>query len=126
MKGFILFLVIGALSYIAGWWYPWWSIAVVAFLITLVVPQRPAAAFFTAFVSIFVFWFSLAFFQDLTNDHILSSRISELFLQVQSPLAIAAVSGLIGGLVAGMAALSAAFLRYRPKKAKRAVSYYSP
>lgn len=125
MKGFILFLVIGALSYVAGWWYPWWSIAVVAFVVALVVPQRPVAAFFTAFISIFIFWFSLAFFQDLSNDHILSSRISELFLHIQSPLGIAAVSGLVGGLVAGMAALSGAFLRYRKKAPKRTGSYYS-
>jgi hypothetical protein len=125
MKGFILFLIIGALSYLAGWWYPWWSIAIVAFVISLIVPQKPLAAFLTAFIAIFVFWFSLAFFQDLANDHILSSRISELFLHVDSPLGIAAVSGLIGGLVAGMAALSASFLRYRKKAPKRVGSYYS-
>lgn len=126
MKGFILFLIIGALSYLAGWWYPWWSIAIVAFVISLIVPQKPLAAFLTAFIAIFVFWFSLAFFQDLANDHILSGRISELFLHVNSSLGIAAMSGLIGGLVAGVAALSASFLRYRKKTPKRIGSYYSP
>jgi hypothetical protein len=122
MKAFIIFLLIGVFSYVAGLWYPWWSIAVVSFIVTLVIPQKPAASFFIAFLSIFIFWFSLAFFKDLANDHILAGRMSELFLHSRSPFLIAAVTGLIGAIVAGLAALSAAFLR-TGKRAKQQVSY---
>jgi hypothetical protein len=119
MKAFIIFLVIGILSYVVGLYYPWWSLAVVAFVVTLVVPQRPFAAFLTAFLSVFVFWFSLAFFKDLANDHILADRISNLFLKAEYPAVIAAIAGLIGAVVAGFAALSASYLRTK-KRVRRA------
>jgi hypothetical protein len=115
MKAFIIFLVIGILSYIAGLYYPWWSLAVVAFVVTVVVPQRPAASFFTALLSIFVLWFSLAFFKDLANDHILADRISLLFLGRKSPALLAAAGAIPGALVGGFAALSASFLRTRKR-----------
>lgn len=116
MKAFILFLVIGILSYVAGIFYPWWSVAVVAFVVTLIVPQKPFAAFLTAFLAIFVFWFSLAFFIDLSNDHIMGNRIAELFLQSSSSVIMAVISGAIGGLVAGLAAVSASCLRTKKRQ----------
>lgn len=115
MKAFIIFLAIGILSYLAGLFYPWWSIAVVAFLVTLIFPQRPFPAFLTAFFSILVFWFSLAFFIDIANDHIMGNRIAVLFLHAPSSIVMAAISGIIGGIVAGVAALSASCLRTRRK-----------
>lgn len=122
MKAFIIFLVIGILSYVAGLFYPWWSLAVIAFLITLVVPQRPFPAFLTAFLSIFVLWFSMAFFIDLSNDHIMGNRIAELFLHAPSSILIAVISGVIGGIVAGLAAVCASFLR-TPGRATTTPSY---
>lgn len=113
MKAFIVFLIIGILSYIVGIFYPWWSIAVVAFVVTLIVPQKPFIAFLTAFLAVFVFWFSMAFFIDLSNDHIMGNRIAVLFLHTPSSIIMAVISGVIGGLVAGLAAMTASFLRVK-------------
>lgn len=115
MKAFIVFLIIGILSYLAGLYYPWWSLAIVAFAVTLIIPQKPVGAFFTAFVSLFILWFALAFFKDLANDHILGNRISELFLHSKSSVVLAVITGMIGAIVAGFAALSASFLRTKRK-----------
>lgn len=122
MKAFVIFLIIAALSYIAALYYPWWSLAVVAFAVTLVVPQKPFAAFVTAFAAIFILWFSMAFFIDLSNDHILGKRIAVLFLHTPAPLLMAVICGVVGGVVAGFAALSASCLRTR-KKSPAASSY---
>lgn len=119
MKTIIAFLLTGILSYIAGLYYPWWSLAVVAFVIALIIRQRPLAAFFTAFISLFVLWFALAFFIDMDNDHILGNRMSELFLQKNSPVLLAVITGFIGAIVAGFAALSASFLRCKRKTLKQ-------
>ncbi|MGH2643416.1 MAG: hypothetical protein ACRDE2_05675 [Chitinophagaceae bacterium] len=119
MKTIIAFLLIGILSYITGLYYPWWSLAVVAFVITLIIPQKPFASFLTAFVSLFVLWFCIAFFKDLANDHILGNRISELFLQKKSPVLLAVITGFIGAIVAGFAALSASFLRAKKNRVKQ-------
>lgn len=115
MKAFIIFLIIGVLSYVAGVWFPWWSVAIVAFVVTMVTGQRPFAAFLTAFLSVFIFWFSLAFFKDLANDHILSDQMSLLFFSFKSPVLIMTVSAFLGGLVSGFAALTASYLRTRKK-----------
>lgn len=116
MKTLIIFLLTGILSYVAGLFYPWWSLAIVAFVIALIFGQRPSGAFFTAFLAIFVFWFSFSFFIDLANDHILANRMSLLFLKIKAPILMCVLSGFTGGLVAGFAALSGALLRKRKKK----------
>ena len=118
MKGLLLFLLIGILSFVAGLFYPWWTVGVVAFVIALVVPQKHFAAFFTAFLSIFILWFSLSYFKDLSNDHILSSRMSLLFIKTELPAVMCLITGMVGGLVAGLAALSASFLRKKKKRNK--------
>lgn len=122
MKAFIIFLIIGILSYISGIFYPWWSLAVVTFIVTLIVPQKPFISFLTAFLAIFVFWFSMAFFIDLSNDHIMGDRIAMLFIQAPSSIVMAVISGFIGGLVAGLAAISASFLRTK-RRAPTGVTY---
>lgn len=111
MKPFLIFLIIALLSYLAGIWYPWWSVAVVAFAVVLIVPLRPAGAFVIGFLAVFALWASLAFYQGLMNDHILDTRIAQLIVHQRSPLVMVLVTGLTGGLVAAFAALAAACLR---------------
>lgn len=123
MKPLLLLLITALLSFLAGLWLPWWSVAPVAFLVALAGGQPPLGSFLTAFIAVFLLWFALAFFIDLHNDHILGTRMSELILGTQAPLLIAAASALLGGLTAGLAALSAAFLR-QPKKKDRYNRYY--
>jgi len=115
MKRFVIFLVIAILAYVAGSLYPWWSVAVVGFVVILIMPLRPPAAFVIGFLAVFVLWGSLAFYKGIMNDHILDTRISVLFLQRQSPLVITVVTGVLGGLVTGMAAMTAAFLRTKKR-----------
>jgi hypothetical protein len=117
MKRFVIFLVIAILAYVAGSLYPWWSVAVVGFVVILIVPLRPPAAFVIGFLAVFVLWGSMAFYKGIMNDHILDTRISVLFLQRQAPWVITGITGVIGGLVTGTAAMTAAFLRTRKRPA---------
>lgn len=115
MKTFAHFLLILILAYVAGMVLPWWSIAVVAFLVTILIPLTPGKAFSSGFLGIFLLWLALAFYIDVRNDHILANRVSEMILKVRSAPLMGVVSSLIGGLVAGFASLSAAYLR-APRK----------
>ncbi|NLR60174.1 hypothetical protein HGH93_18825 [Chitinophaga polysaccharea] len=117
MKSFAHFLLILVLAYIAGMFLPWWSVAVVAFLVTLLMPLSPGKSFFSAFLGIFVLWLMLAFYMDVRNDHLLANRMSEMILKVKSAPLIGIVSAFLGALVAGFAASSAAFLRVTKKPA---------
>ncbi|WP_078673022.1 hypothetical protein [Chitinophaga eiseniae] len=115
MKSFSHFLLILVLAYLAGTVLPWWSVALVAFVVTLVLPLTSGKSFFSAFLSVFILWLVLAFYMDVRNDHLLANRMSEMILKVRSAPLLGVISALIGGLVAGFAASSAAFVR-APKK----------
>ncbi|MBO9617980.1 MAG: hypothetical protein J7539_03000 [Niabella sp.] len=111
MKFFLSILLIALLSYIGGIYFPWWIIAVVGFIIILLLPQRPSAAFLSGFIAVFLLWAVLAARINTANGGILAGRIGLLLGIGKSPVTLALITGVIGGLVTGLAALSAAYLR---------------
>ncbi|MGE7775759.1 hypothetical protein ACQKLP_13605 [Chitinophaga sp. NPDC101104] len=117
MRFVLAILLTALLGYILGLFLPWWAIAVAAFIVALVWQQRPGKAFLSGFLAIFLLWGALALVADIRNDHILGNRMSELIAGSKMPTVLVAASALIGGLVAGMGALSASVLRPAPKKA---------
>ena len=100
-----------ALSYISGLFLPWWGIAIVALLVALIVPQVAGLSFLSAFLGVFLLWAGMAFWIDSRNEGVLSARIAGVLPLGGSGLLLILVTGFVGGLVAGMAALSGAFLR---------------
>lgn len=109
---FIAALVITLLlSFISGLYLPWWAIAIVGFAVALLIHQRAWKAFFAAFLALFLLWILLALWRDIPNDSILSSKIGELLGVGPSPFLVMLITGLIGGLVAGIAAISGSLLR---------------
>ncbi len=115
MRSLLVLILTMVLSFVAGLFFPWWSLAVVAFVVALVIKQRPLISFFTSFLAIFLLWFGYSYFIDLGNDHILGNRMSLLFLGKEASILMCVISGGIGGIVAGFAALTAAFLRKSKK-----------
>lgn len=99
------------LSFSACLFFPWWSIAIVAFLITLLIPQTPIVSFFTGFIALFLLWGILSFWISTNNDNILAHRVSLLFFKTDNPFLLILATALIGALVAGFAALTASFVR---------------
>lgn len=108
------------LSFVACLYFPWWSIAIVAFVVTALIPQGPGKSFFTGFVALFLLWAELSFWISNNNDHILAHKVSLLILKIDSPYLLMFATALIGGLVAGFAAITASFLR---KKRVRSSTY---
>jgi hypothetical protein len=111
MKFTVNTLLIALLSLAAGLYLPWWSIAPVAFVIILAIPLKPGAAFAAGFTALFLSWGMLSWYISNANMHLLAQKIGQLFIKTPNPWALIAVTALIGGLVAGFAAMSAAFLR---------------
>ncbi len=117
MKKFIVSLIlIALLSLLAGFYLPWWTIAVVAFLVSLSIPQRPATAFLTGFLALFILWFAFAFMISSGNNHLLARKISVVIFKAENAFLLMLVSALIGALVAGFAALTGSFARRIPAK----------
>jgi hypothetical protein len=104
-------LLIALLSFGCGLYFPWWVIAPVSFVVSLLIPQRPLPAFMAGFLALFLLWGGLALAIDLANGSILSAKVAAILPLGGSSYAIVIVSGLAGALVGGGGALTAAFLR---------------
>lgn len=117
MKFFNSVLLTALLSFIAGIYIPWWwSFAVVALLVALLIHQKPWKAFLAGFSGLFILWFALAFWMDFGNDGVLSAKIASLLPLGGSKWALLIVTAFIGGLVAGFGALSGSYLRLTGSK----------
>lgn len=114
MKFIITLILTALLSFAACLYLDWWSIAIAAFIVALVIPQHPGKAFAAAFVAVFVLWGSLSYWISSNNEHILAHKVSLLILKADNPLLLILATALIGALVAGLAALSGSLLRKRP------------
>lgn len=116
---FISAIILTALTgYVAGIlsFSPWWGFAVTTLLIALLVHQKAGKAFLSGFLGIFLLWAGLAYWMDDQNNGILSHKIAQILPLNGNSLLLILVTGVVGGLVAGFAAMSGSFLRASSKK----------
>ena len=92
-------------------YFPWWTIAIVAFLVAVVIPQKAGWAFLAAFTALTLLWGGLSFYISSNNNHILVHKVSMIILKMDNPLVLFTATAMIGGLVAGFAAMSGSYLR---------------
>ena len=111
MKLIVSIILIAFLSFALGLYLPWWSIAIGAFVVIALIHQPPASAFLTGFLAIFLLWFLMAFIIDLNNEHILSKKLAVLLPLGGSSFLLILITALLGGLVAGMGALTGSYLK---------------
>lgn len=111
MKSVITIILIILFSFLACLYFPWWSIAIVAFIISALIPQRPLSSFFNGFIALFLLWGFLSLWISIQNGHILAHRVSLLIFKTDSPFLLIFATALIGALVAGFASLAASYIR---------------
>lgn len=111
MKFLISIILIALLSVAACLYLPWWSIAVVAFIVAAIIPQKPIVSFAAGFTALFLSWGALSWYISTNNNHILAHKVSMLILKMDNPMVLILATALIGALVAGLAALSGSFVR---------------
>jgi hypothetical protein len=111
MKFFISILLIALLSFAACLFLPWWVIAIAGFVVAFFIPQKAGLAFLAGFIALFILWAGMSYYLSNTNNHLLAHKISVLFIKADNPTALFLVTGLIGGLVAGLGSLSGRLLK---------------
>lgn len=116
MKFLVSIVLISLISFIACLYFPWWIIAIVSLLVSVLLPQKPLWSFLAGFCALFLLWTILALIISSSNNHILAHRMSLVILKTDSPFMLALITGLIGATVAGFAALAGSFVRI-PNKA---------
>jgi hypothetical protein len=116
MKFIVSVLLTALLSFTAGLYLPWWNIAICAFIVSVLILQRPYKAFLAGFAGVFLLWFIFSLLIDSANDHLLSQKIAQIFPLAGISFLLVFITSLVGGLVSGLAALSGSYLRYATKR----------
>ena len=106
-------LLIAVLGFALGLYLPWWSIAIAAFIVAVLIQQRPLVSFLAGFMGIFVLWFALAMLIDVRNQHILSKKIATLLPLNGNSFLLILITAFVGAIIGANAALAASFLRKR-------------
>lgn len=127
MKFILKILLIFFLSWAAQLYLPFWSVAIVAFAVCFLLSERilknrfsrrknarPSKGFLAGFLAVFLLWGGKAALTDWKNASVLSGKMAQLFLSNLplpesadiGPLAMIVLTGLIGGLLGGLGAMS--------------------
>ncbi len=123
MKFIIRIILIASLSYLSAMFFPWWGIALVAALVSFLLPGHGFNVFVSGFLGVGLLWMAFAWKTDIETASVLSEKIVQLF-PVSEVTYLILATGLIGGLVGAFSGLTGSTFRqvFMKKKQK---SYYS-
>ena len=76
-----------------------------SFITAVLLSLKKSAVFFVPFLAIAVFWMVYAFWLSNANDFTLSKKIAVLLPLQGNPYLLILVTGIVGGLAAGIAAV---------------------
>lgn len=109
MKNFFFALFLTALlAGVLQLLLPWWSIAIAGFAGGYMIKQNSFFTFFSGFFAVFILWVLYAYMLSAANDHLLVKKIAELMkaLTKQNTAMLYMITGTVGGLLSGTAAIS--------------------
>lgn len=119
MKFLTQTIIIGLFSYVAGIFFPWWSVAVVSFLVGTIFYTRSLNAFLAGFLGVGLLWFFYALSIDIATSSILTKKVAALF-NLTEPFFMVIITSIVGGITAGFSALSGnQLLKLWSKKGER-------
>ena len=98
------------LGYVAEQFLPWWVISFCAFTVAIGLSMNSVSAFLGGFTANSLLWMIVATTIDVRTSSIISTKIAPL-LGFQSSTLLILLTGLVGGTVGGMGALSGQQLR---------------
>ena len=105
MKKISNFALTIILALVFSMFLPWWSVMLAAFLAGAIVRLRNVSAFFVPFLAIALFWIVYAWVLSNANDFILAQKIAELLPLSGNVYLLLLITGIVGGLSAGTAAV---------------------
>lgn len=99
---FVLTLI---LAYILGLFLPWWSVMASALIISFLIPLKKIAIFIIPFLAVVLLWIMQSWLLGSANDFILAKKIAILFSLSGNHILLIILTGIIGGLAAGIAGI---------------------
>jgi MFS family permease len=106
MKFLIPALFTMALGALLQSFFPWWTVAIGAFLVAFLFDRKGFPAFVVGFLSIAMLWLGYALIIDFSTQSILTEKLNRLL-----PINSLVLTALLGGLVGGFGALTGSLFR---------------
>ncbi len=108
----ILFLMVNVIfwSFLAQLFLPWWFVGIVSFVVAYVLHLSKFNSFAGSLMAIFILWTLKAWLADSNFDVPMSQLLGSLLGNISSS-AIYFLTGIIGGLSAGLAGLLGSWSR---------------
>lgn len=123
MKLIVRIIAISILTYFISPFGSWWICMASAFIVCFISPSSGLNAFIAGFLGTGLVWLGHAWNLDVMNESNFSTKVAEV-MQMGEPLILILVSGAVGGLSGGFAALTGTSFRKLFAK-KQKTSFYS-
>jgi len=104
-KNSLNFIATIILAILLSFFLPWWSVMTAALTTALFIPLKRTAVFIVPFIAILLFWVVYSYILSSGNDFTLAKRIAVLLPLGGNPYVLMLVTGIVGGLAAGIAAI---------------------
>lgn len=108
VKGILITLALGLIVQL---FLPWWSMAVTSFLVGIWLYESPIKSFLYGTIAMALLWSVYAMMLSSGNGGIMNAAIAKMLGGKISGTQLIYATGLIGGLVSGMAAMTGSFLK---------------
>lgn len=105
MKFIIRTVLIVVAAHFSLLYFPWWSIAICAFLAGAIFAGKNLSTFFSGFIGLGLLWLIKSFIIHNDSSGLLSNKIAELF-SLSDGVYMVIISGIVAGLVGGFSTLS--------------------
>lgn len=101
------------LAYALELFFPWYSVAIAAFIVGYAVRSR--LSFLAGFIAIALLWSFKAVLIDITSASDLATRVAQI-LAVQQKIFLYLMTAVVGGLVGGFACMTGALAQSENRK----------
>lgn len=99
------------LAYVLSLYLPWWSVMLAAAISGFLIPLKKSAVFFIPFIAIALLWTIQSYILSNNNDFILAEKIATLLKLNGNTMLLLIITGVVGGLAAGISGVFANQLR---------------
>jgi len=99
------FLATLILALVFSFFLPWWSVMLAAFITGFFLSLKNSAVFFVPFLAILLFWVVYSYMISSGNDFTLAKKIAVLLPLGGNAYLLLLVTGIVGGLAAGIAGI---------------------
>ncbi len=107
-------ITIAVLSFLLTLFLPWYTPFIVCFITGLILSNKPGNNFLAGLLGVGLFWLGAALYLDISNAHLLSGKVANLFSESLKTEITGAVllmiTAFLGGLLGGLSSMAGAML----------------